>query len=116
MLHTITSLTVRDVRFPTSLEQHGSDAMHTDPDYSVAYVVLDTDCGLKGFGLTFTVGKGTEIVVCAVQAVAALVVGKSLQEIVSDFRGFYRLLTSDGQLRWVRTADDTQRCSLMYII
>ncbi|XP_056289634.1 mitochondrial enolase superfamily member 1 isoform X2 [Pseudoliparis swirei] len=101
MLHTITSLTVRDVRFPTSLEQHGSDAMHTDPDYSVAYVVLDTDCGLKGFGLTFTVGKGTEIVVCAVQAVAALVVGKSLQEIVSDFRGFYRLLTSDGQLRWL---------------
>uniref|UniRef100_A0A8C3AWI1 Mitochondrial enolase superfamily member 1 n=1 Tax=Cyclopterus lumpus TaxID=8103 RepID=A0A8C3AWI1_CYCLU len=62
MLHKITSLTVRDVRFPTSLEQHGSDAMHTDPDYSVAYVVLDTDCGLKGFGLTFTVGKGTEIV------------------------------------------------------
>uniref|UniRef100_A0A8C3AVU5 Mitochondrial enolase superfamily member 1 n=1 Tax=Cyclopterus lumpus TaxID=8103 RepID=A0A8C3AVU5_CYCLU len=101
MLHKITSLTVRDVRFPTSLEQHGSDAMHTDPDYSVAYVVLDTDCGLKGFGLTFTVGKGTEIVVCAVEAVAGLVVGKSLQEIVSDFRGFYRLLTSDGQMRWL---------------
>ncbi|XP_051796144.1 mitochondrial enolase superfamily member 1 isoform X2 [Acanthochromis polyacanthus] len=101
MLHKIINLTVRDVRFPTSLEQHGSDAMHTDPDYSAAYVVLDTDCGLKGFGLTFTLGKGTEIVVCAVKALEGLVVGKSLQEIVSNFRGFYRLLTSDGQMRWL---------------
>ncbi|XP_024135709.1 mitochondrial enolase superfamily member 1 [Oryzias melastigma] len=97
----IVRVSVRDVRFPTSLEQHGSDAMHTDPDYSAAYVVLETDGGLKGFGLTFTLGKGTEIVVCAVQALTALVVGKSLEEIVSDFRGFYRLLTSDGQMRWL---------------
>ncbi|AWP17061.1 Mitochondrial enolase superfamily member 1 isoform 2 [Scophthalmus maximus] len=101
MLHKITRLTVRDVRFPTSSEQHGSDAMHSDPDYSAAYVVVDTDCGRKGFGLTFTLGKGTDIVVCAVEALAALVVGKCLQEIVSDFRGFYRLLTSDGQMRWL---------------
>uniref|UniRef100_A0A1A7X9R1 Mitochondrial enolase superfamily member 1 n=2 Tax=Iconisemion striatum TaxID=60296 RepID=A0A1A7X9R1_9TELE len=101
MLHRIINLSVKDVRFPTSLEQHGSDAMHTDPDYSAAYVVLDTDSGLKGFGLTFTLGKGTEIVVCAIQALAGLVVGKSLQEIVSNFRDFYRLLTSDGQMRWL---------------
>uniref|UniRef100_A0A7N5ZSS8 Mitochondrial enolase superfamily member 1 n=1 Tax=Anabas testudineus TaxID=64144 RepID=A0A7N5ZSS8_ANATE len=101
MLHRIVGVTVRDVRFPTSSEQHGSDAMHSDPDYSAAYVVIDTDCGLKGFGLTFTLGKGTEIVVCAVEALAALVVGKSLQEIVNDFRGFYRLLTSDSQMRWL---------------
>ncbi|KAM8880881.1 mitochondrial enolase superfamily member 1 isoform 1-T1 [Synchiropus picturatus] len=101
MSRKIVSLTVRDVRFPTSLEQHGSDAMHTDPDYSAAYVVLDSDCGLRGFGLTFTLGKGTEIAVSAVEALAGLVVGKCLQEIVGDFRGFYRLLTSDGQMRWL---------------
>uniref|UniRef100_A0A3Q3R7M9 Mitochondrial enolase superfamily member 1 n=1 Tax=Monopterus albus TaxID=43700 RepID=A0A3Q3R7M9_MONAL len=101
MLHKIINLTVRDVRFPTSLQQHGSDAMHSDPDYSAAYVVIDTDLGLKGFGLTFTLGKGTEIVVCAVEALAGLVIGKPLQEIVSDFRGFYRLLTSDSQMRWL---------------
>ncbi|KAM4606612.1 mitochondrial enolase superfamily member 1 isoform 4-T4 [Polymixia lowei] len=101
MAQKIIKLTVRDVRFPTSLEQHGSDAMHTDPDYSVAYVVIDTDHGMKGYGLTFTVGRGTEIVVCAVEALSGLVVGKSLEEIVSDFRGFYRLLTSDGQMRWI---------------
>lgn len=97
----ITKLTVSDVRFPTSLEQHGSDAMHKDPDYSVAYVVLDTDTHLKGFGLTFTVGRGTEIVVCAVKALSTLVIGKTLEEIVSDFRGFYRLLSNDGQMRWI---------------
>ncbi|TNM96550.1 hypothetical protein fugu_016211 [Takifugu bimaculatus] len=101
MLHKIVKLTVMDVRFPTSSEQHGSDAMHTDPDYSAAYVVIETECGLKGFGLTFTLGKGTEIVVCAVEALAKLVVGMSWQEIVSDFRGFYRLLTSESQLRWL---------------
>ncbi|KAJ8010364.1 hypothetical protein DPEC_G00074300 [Dallia pectoralis] len=97
----IVKLTVQDVRFPTSLELHGSDAMHTDPDYSVAYVVIETDQGMRGYGLTFTVGRGTEIVVCAVEALSALVIGKSLEEIVSDFRGFYRLLSSDGQMRWI---------------
>uniref|UniRef100_A0A8C7SL20 Mitochondrial enolase superfamily member 1 n=1 Tax=Oncorhynchus mykiss TaxID=8022 RepID=A0A8C7SL20_ONCMY len=61
MTKKIIKLTVRDVRFPTSLEQHGSDAMHTDPDYSVAYVVIETDQGMQGYGLTFTVGRGTEI-------------------------------------------------------
>ncbi|XP_076829488.1 mitochondrial enolase superfamily member 1 [Brachyhypopomus gauderio] len=97
----IVKLVVSDVRFPTSLEHHGSDAMHKDPDYSVAYVVAETEAGLKGYGLTFTVGRGTEIVVCAVEALSSLVIGKTLEEIVSDFGGFYRLLTSDGQMRWI---------------
>uniref|UniRef100_A0A8C9T7W6 Mitochondrial enolase superfamily member 1 n=1 Tax=Scleropages formosus TaxID=113540 RepID=A0A8C9T7W6_SCLFO len=98
---TIVQLRVSDVRFPTSLEQHGSDAMHTEPDYSVAYVVIETDGGHEGYGLTFTLGKGTEVVVCAVEALSAFVVGRTLQEIVGDFRAFYRLLTSDGQMRWI---------------
>ncbi|XP_078543579.1 mitochondrial enolase superfamily member 1 isoform X2 [Lissotriton helveticus] len=99
----IRSLSVRDVRFPTSREQHGSDAMHTDPDYSAAYVIIETDAadGLKGHGLTFTLGKGTEVVVCAVDALSAHLVGRDLKDIVSNFRDFYRQLTSDGQLRWI---------------
>ncbi|XP_036678878.1 mitochondrial enolase superfamily member 1 isoform X5 [Balaenoptera musculus] len=105
----ISRLSVRDVRFPTSLGGHGSDAMggafplqHTDPDYSAAYVVLETDAedGLKGYGITFTLGKGTEVVVCAVNALAPHLLNKDLGDIVGDFRGFYRQLTSDGQLRW----------------
>ncbi|XP_017354587.2 mitochondrial enolase superfamily member 1 isoform X2 [Cebus imitator] len=99
----ISRLSVRDVRFPTSLEGHGSDAMHTDPDYSAAYVVIETDAedGLKGCGITFTLGKGTEVVVCAVNALAHHVLNKDLKDIVGDFRGFYRQLTNDGQLRWI---------------
>lgn len=42
------------VRFFSALQ-------HTDPDYSAAYVVIHTACGLKGFGFTFTLGKGTQI-------------------------------------------------------
>lgn len=99
----IRSLSVRDVRFPTSREQTGSDAMHTDPDYSAAYVIIETDAadGLKGHGLTFTLGKGTEVVVCAVDALSTHVVGRDLEDIVCNFREFYRQLTSDGQLRWI---------------
>nr|XP_013012656.1 mitochondrial enolase superfamily member 1 isoform X4 [Cavia porcellus] len=99
----VSRLLVHDVRFPTSLGGHGSDAMHTDPDYSVAYVVLETDAedGLRGCGLTFTLGKGTEVVVCAVNALAHHVLHRDLKDIVGNFRGFYRQLTSDGQLRWI---------------
>ncbi|KAK2094583.1 Mitochondrial enolase super member 1 [Saguinus oedipus] len=76
---------------------------HTDPDYSAAYVIIETDAedGLKGCGITFTLGKGTEVVVCAVNALAHHVLNKDLSDIVGDFRGFYRQLASDGQLRWI---------------
>ncbi|XP_061418277.1 mitochondrial enolase superfamily member 1-like isoform X3 [Lethenteron reissneri] len=99
----VTGITVRDVRFPTSLEQHGSDAMHRDPDYSAAYVEVRTDAcgGLSGFGLTFTLGRGNEIVVCAVHAISDLVVGEQLERIFEDFGSFYHRLANDGQLRWV---------------
>jgi L-fuconate dehydratase len=99
----ITSLEARDIRFPTSLSFDGSDAMHPDPDYSAAYVVLRTDAddGLEGHGLTFTIGRGTEICVLAAQALAPLVVGRSLEGIESDMAGFWRSLVSDSRLRWL---------------
>ncbi len=91
------------MRFPTSLLLDGSDAMHTDPDYSAAYVVLTTDAddGLEGHGLTFTSGRGTEVCVAAIQALAPLVVGRSLEQLQRDMRGFWRSLVSDSQLRWL---------------
>jgi L-fuconate dehydratase len=99
----IISLDVRDVRFPTSLSLDGSDAMHRRPDYSCAYVCLLTDSpdGLTGCGLTFTNGRGTEIVVAAVRALEHLVVGLSLEEITTEMRRFWRSLTSEDQLRWL---------------
>ena len=98
---TITQLDVRDIRFPTSRELAGSDAMNPDPDYSAAYVVLETDAGLRGHGLAFTLGRGTEIVVAAVRAMRHLVCNHSLEEFTADMGAFWRNLTGDSQLRWI---------------
>ncbi|NIM48089.1 MAG: fuconate dehydratase [Gemmatimonadales bacterium] len=103
MSTTITAVDVVDIRFPTSRSRLGSDAMHPDPDYSAAYVMLRTDRpdGIEGHGLTFTIGRGTELCVAAVQALAPLVIGSSLEAIRDDMRGLWRRLTSESQLRWV---------------
>jgi L-fuconate dehydratase len=100
---TITELQVLDIRFPTSRQLDGSDAMNPDPDYSAAYVVLRTDAndGLEGHGLTFTIGRGTEVVVAAVGALRTLVVGRSTEELFADMGAFWRTLVGDSQLRWI---------------
>ena len=81
----ITGLRVLDVRFPTSLSLDGSDAMNPDPDYSAAYVVLTTDRsdGVEGHGLTFTIGRGNDIVAVAIEALRPLVVGQSVAAFTS---------------------------------
>lgn len=99
---TITAVRTFDIRFPTSVGRHGSDAMHPDPDYAAAYVVLETgQPGIEGHGLTFTIGRGNELCVAAIHALAPLVTGSTLHEIRADMAGFWRRLTSDSQLRWV---------------
>ena len=99
---TITALRVEDVRFPTSLALDGSDAMNPDPDYSAAYVILDTDNpALSGHGLTFTIGRGNEICCAAINALEHLVVGRDLATITADMGKFWREFTSDSQLRWI---------------
>jgi L-fuconate dehydratase len=97
----IIGLDVHDLRFPTSKTHAGTDAMHTDPDYSAAYVILSTDIGLEGHGLTFTIGRGNEVCALAIQAYRPLVVGHTLEEIAADFAGFWRLLAGESQLRWL---------------
>ena len=100
---TISALDVVDIRFPTSRTLDGSDAMNPDPDYSAAYVVLRTDAndGLEGHGLTFTIGRGTEVVVAAVDALRPLVIGRSVEDLAADLGGFWRDLVGDSQLRWI---------------
>src|SRR6202165_2355314 len=99
----ILRVTARDIRFPTSRTLDGSDAMNPDPDYSAAYVVLNTDhpAGLAGHGLTFTIGRGTELCVTAIELLAHHVVGLTLEEIAADMAGFWRGLVADSQLRWL---------------
>jgi L-fuconate dehydratase len=100
---TITEVLVRDIRFPTSVTLDGSDALNKEPDYSAAYVVLRTDArdGLEGHGLTFTTGRGNELCVAAVESLAHLVAGRTLEDIHADLGAFWSSLVDDGQLRWV---------------
>jgi L-fuconate dehydratase len=98
---TIRDLEVRDIRFPTSRTHAGTDAMHSDPDYSAAYVILRTDRDLEGHGLAFTIGRGNDICAAAIGAFRTHVVGMSLDDITADFAAFWRKLAGDSQLRWL---------------
>src|SRR5881394_1801275 len=99
----IIGATTYDIRFPTSRSGAGSDAMNIDPDYSAAYVSLATDHpdGITGHGLTFTIGRGTEVCVAAIEALAPHVVGADVDELVDDLGGMWRRLVTDSQLRWL---------------
>ncbi|MEW9806491.1 L-fuconate dehydratase [Mesorhizobium sp. ZMM04-5] len=98
----VTGLRVFDLRFPTSQHLDGSDAMNPDPDYSAAYVILDTDRdGLAGHGLTFTIGRGNDICCAAIEAMRHLVVGQNLEDMKANPGRFWRHLTGDSQLRWI---------------
>jgi L-fuconate dehydratase len=98
----ITSVTVTDIRFPTSLTMDGSDAMNKDGDYSAAYVHIATDDpALSGFGFTFTIGRGNDLCVEAARQRAVPLAGRDVDELVADLGGIYRELQSDSQLRWL---------------
>ncbi len=100
---TITDVVIKDVRFPTSKSLDGSDAMNPDPDYSAAYVILKTDAdnGLEGHGLTFTIGRGNELCAAAINSLAPLIIGKTLDSFTADMGGFWKMITGDSQLRWL---------------
>lgn len=97
----IDRISVLDIRFPTARRLDGSDAMNPDPDYSAAYVVLSTDGGLEGHGLTFTIGRGNDIVCAAIDALRPVVEGRDLADFTRDMGATYRRLTGDSQLRWL---------------
>jgi L-fuconate dehydratase len=90
-----------DVRAPTSVTLAGSDAVHQDPDYSGAFVFLETDGAHEGVGMTFTIGQGNDLCCAAIELLAPMLVGRDLEEVVSDGAGFWRELTNHGQLRWL---------------
>jgi len=98
-----TSFDTFDIRFPTSRELDGSDAMNPDPDYSAAYVALRTDAGdgLEGHGFAFTIGRGNDVETAAIGALKPYVVGRSVESILGDLGAFSKELVHDSQLRWL---------------
>ncbi|NCF31164.1 MAG: fuconate dehydratase [Bacteroidetes bacterium] len=99
----ITAIETKDIRFPTSENLDGSDAMNPAPDYSAAYVILKTDHpdGLEGHGLTFTIGRGNELCVQAIQSLSYLLIGKSIRSLTQNMGQFWTMITGDSQLRWL---------------
>lgn len=97
----ITRCRTVDLRFPTSRFAIGSDAVNKDPDYSAAYCVLETDGSVEGHGLTFTLGRGNELCVLAIEYLSRFVVGRTVTEITADMAAFSRELVSDTQFRWL---------------
>ncbi|MGK5741153.1 L-fuconate dehydratase [Micromonospora sp. URMC 103] len=98
-----TDLEISDIRFPTSRELDGSDAMNPDPDYSAAYVVLRTDAGdgHEGHGFAFTIGRGNDVQAAAIASLRPYVVGRPVAPVLADLGGFWRDLVHDSQLRWL---------------
>ena len=101
MTELISAVDAVDVRFPTSRDLDGSDAMNREPDYSAAYVTIRTSGGQEGFGLAFTVGRGNDVQVATIQALAPLVIGLPVDDVLGDMRAFSERLTGDSQLRWL---------------
>ncbi len=98
----ITHIEVLDIRFPTSKQLDGSDAMNPDPDYSAAYVILHTDNPtLQGHGLTFTIGRGNEICCVAIKALEARLKGLSIEWVKENPARCWKFITADSQLRWI---------------
>ncbi len=100
---TITSLRTADVRFPTSASLDGSDAMNPDPDYSAAYVVVGTDAddGLEGHAFAFTIGRGNDVQVAAIEVLREHLLGAEVEGLLDDMGATWRLLAHDSQLRWL---------------
>ncbi|GAA1080079.1 enolase C-terminal domain-like protein [Tsukamurella strandjordii] len=92
-----------DVRFPTSVDLDGSDAMNLDPDYSAAYLILGTDAGdgHEGHGFVFTIGRGNDVQRAAIEALAPYVLGRDVEATLADLGGMWRDLVYDAQLRWL---------------
>jgi L-fuconate dehydratase len=112
----IRDLEILDLRFPTSLTSDGTDAVHKDPDYSAAYVILHTDEALQGHGFTFTIGRGNEVCAEAIRAFAPLVIGRDVDEIASDQAAFWRALAGDSQLRWLGPEKGVVHISMAAIV
>ena len=102
-MSTVIAVETSDVRFPTSRELDGSDAMNPDPDYSAAYlrVVTDSDDGHEGHGFVFTIGRGNDVETAAITALTPYLLGRNVEELLADMGATWKLLAHDSQLRWL---------------
>jgi len=98
----VTNVKTQDIRFPTSKDNLGSDAVHVDCDYSATYVTIETeDVNLKGIGLTFTIGKGNDLCCKSIEYFKEFILEKEIEEIEKELGIIWEKVTNHSQLRWV---------------
>ncbi len=91
---------IRDKRFPLDAGT-GSDAIHCAPVFSYAVTILEDDTGISGTGITFTIGKGNDLVCRAARLYADKLVGLDIEELMNHFGKFFNQLANEPQLRWL---------------
>jgi L-fuconate dehydratase len=96
----ITSIETKDKRFDLP-DGVGSDATHTVPQYAYAVCCLKTGTNVEGTGLAFTLGVGTDLVCSAIKYLSAELVGREIEEMMSDFGTVYRKMVDSPSFRWL---------------
>lgn len=100
-MSTVTAVDTIDIRFPTSQDLDGSDAMNADPDYSAAYLVIRTDAADEGHGFVFTIGRGNDVQVAAIHALREHLIGRDVEDLLENMGATWREFVYDSQLRWL---------------
>ncbi len=89
-----------DMRFPLT-GGAGSDAVHTNPEYSLAVTHLHTCGGQSSTGITLTLGHGNRLVCDAIELLARPLMGMEIDELMADFGAFSKRLADDSAMRWL---------------
>ncbi len=97
----IKELRFTDIRFPTSLDQTGSDARSSDPDYSCIYLeAITNDPHLTGVSTVFTLGRGNSGVLAVLREQQRHLIGLPLEKLETNFLAIYQSIINDEQLVW----------------
>lgn len=96
----IRSLRTYDARFPLS-DGAGSDAVHSESEYCFAVTLLEAECGVTGTGLVLTLGAGNRLTCDAIELLGQGLVGREIEELMSDFGSFSKATADHPQLRWL---------------
>src|ERR1700756_1901718 len=97
---TIERIAAFDMRFPLP-PGAGTDAVHTNPEYSLAVTYLGTGGSGFGTGITLTLGEGNRLVCDAIEVLAPPLLGRDIEEVMAEFGRISSQLANDPALRWL---------------
>lgn len=100
MTTVIRRISTHDARFPLQPGE-GVDSIHSNPMYSYAMALIETDRAHTGVGFALTLGTGNELVCQAIHILAEPLIGREIEELMSDLGTLFRTLADHPQMRWL---------------